>query len=81
MENRLSDLNNRLFLLIDQLTNPEQKDEDQMEMIIARSKAASAVAAQIVDTHKTALEEAKFIEEYMGGKKALPRSFRELTDA
>ena len=63
MQNTLADLNNRLFLLVEELADPEKKGE--IEQTISRAKAIAHVSAEIVDIHRVALEEAQFLADYI----------------
>lgn len=63
MKNKLQDLNNHLFMVLERL-NDEELTEEKLEMEIKRSESVSHVAAQIVSTAKIALDVTKLKLEY-----------------
>lgn len=60
MKNNLEDLHNHLFAQLERLSDEELKGEE-LENEIARSKAVSAVANQIVENGKLALTVQKML--------------------
>ncbi|WP_018692498.1 hypothetical protein [Algicola sagamiensis] len=55
MKNKLTDLNNHLFAQLERL-NDEDLSDEELQMEIARSKAISGVAQNIVSNAKLALD-------------------------
>lgn len=63
--NKLLDLNNHLFEELERL-NDEELTGEKLSEEIARSKAITSVAQQIIEMHNTAIEAQKVISEYSG---------------
>lgn len=71
MRNTLTDLNNHLFMQIERL-NDEDIQGEKLQEEIARAKAISNIAAQIVNNGALVLDAQRFMHEYgivEGGKK------------
>lgn len=62
MKNKLTDLNNYLFESIERLMD-DDLDETQLKKEIARAKAVSNVAENIIENGKLVLESMKFAQE------------------
>ena len=63
MKNKLSDLNNHLFMALERL-NDEDLSEEEIEKEIKRSEAVAKVAKTIVDSGTLALQAKKHMDEY-----------------
>lgn len=63
MKNKLSDLNNVLFEQLERLQDDSLKDGD-LEREIARSKAVTNIASQIIQNGNLAMRAAEFAAEY-----------------
>ena len=63
MKNKLSDLNNILFERLERLQDDSMKAED-LEKEIARSKAMTSIASQIIQNGNLAMRAAEFAAEY-----------------
>ena len=75
-KNTLSDLNNHLFAQLERLSD-EELTEPQLKKEMDRAKAVNAVARNIIDNAKTALEGAQFTyTKVPGGSKAIPNQFK-----
>jgi hypothetical protein len=77
MQNKMSDLNNHLFVQLERL-NDEEISPDQLEMEIKRTSALVKVSTQIIENASVQLHAAKLIAEYGGDyTKALPETNNE----
>lgn len=65
MKNKLSDLNDYLFMQLERLNDEELKGKPLKDEI-ERGKAMSLVASQIVNTHKVKLDAYKLIKDELG---------------
>lgn len=63
MQNKLVDLNNHLFEMIERLNDEELSDED-LEKEIKRANAMSSISKQIIDNAKVELEATKLVLDY-----------------
>ena len=72
MKNRLSDLNNHLFAQMEKLADDELSGEELVTEI-HRSKAMSALAQQIVDNGKLALEAVKVANKTYSSDQPVPK--------
>ena len=63
MKNKLSDLNNLLFEQLERLQDDELKGDD-LDHEIARSKAVTSIASQIIQNGNLAMRAAEFSAEY-----------------
>jgi len=63
MKNKLSDLNNVLFEQLERLQDDSLKAED-LDKEIARSKAVTSIASQIIQNGNLAMRAAEFAAEY-----------------
>lgn len=61
--NTLSDLNNHLFAQLERL-NDEELTGEKLQEEIARARAISSIAAQIISNGSLVLESQKFLQEY-----------------
>ncbi len=64
MRNTLDDLNNHLFMQLERLGEEDIKGE-QLQEEIARAKAISDVATQIISNGSLALKAKTFVHDYM----------------
>ena len=71
MKNKLTDLNDHLFMALERL-NDEGLAEAELYQEIDRAKAISGVAAQIINNGQLVLEAQKLKKEYIGEDKKLP---------
>ena len=63
MKNKLSDLNNHLFEQLERL-NDDELMEESLEQEIARSKALTTVAQQIINNGNLMLNAQKYADEF-----------------
>ena len=61
MKNKLSDLNNHLFMQLERLNN-EELTLEQLELEISRSKAVADVASQVVESARVSVDAMKIFE-------------------
>lgn len=61
--NKLSDLNNHLFMQLERLGDEDLKDDD-LQKEIARAKAITNTAAQIINNASLVLKSQEFLHEY-----------------
>ncbi len=61
--NTLTDLNNHLFMQLERL-NDEEMDSEKLQEEIARAKAVSNIAAQIINNGSLVLKSQEFLHEY-----------------
>ena len=73
--NTLSDLNNHLFAQLERL-GEEELTSEQIRSEALRAKAISAVAKNIIDNAKTALEGMKMTYESVDGNQQIPVQFK-----
>jgi len=76
MKNKLMDLNNYLFEVLERLTD-DSLSEEEMQKEISRSRAVTSVAETIIHNGELALKGQRYVAEFYGadsdeGKKALP---------
>ncbi len=72
--NKLVDLNNHLFAQLERLGEEDLSIED-LKKEVDRAKAINAVAGNIIDNAKTALEGAQFSAEYSNRIESIPEQF------
>lgn len=65
MKNKLTDLNNHLFMQIERLGD-EDMSAEKLEEEVKRAKAITQVSAQIIDNATLALRAAELVAEYGG---------------
>ena len=63
MKNKLSDLNNHLFEMIERLNDDDLSDE-QLEREIKRANAMTSISSQIINNAKVELEATKIVLDY-----------------
>ena len=71
MKNKLTDLNDHLFMALERL-NDEGLAEAELYQEIDRAKAIAGVAAQIINNGQLVLKAQKLKKEYIGEDKKLP---------
>ena len=71
MKNKLTDLNDHLFMALERL-NDEGLAEAELYQEIDRAKAIAGIAAQIINNGQLVLEAQKLKKEYIGEDKKLP---------
>lgn len=76
VKNKLSDLNNHLFAEIERLGDEDLNGDDLKEEI-ARAKAITSVASQIVQNGNLVLNACKFADEKMDADARLPKMLTE----
>lgn len=74
MQNKLVDLNNHLFAMLERL-NDEDLTPEQLKIEIERSKAITNTAQAIIQNGNLALKTVKHVNEYRtdGGQTAIPQ--------
>ncbi len=63
MQDKLIDLNNHLFEMIERL-NDEELTNDKLDLEIKRANAMSSISKQIIDNAKVELEATKLVLDY-----------------
>ena len=71
-QNKLSDLNNHLFAQLERLGD-EDMEPEQLENEIARARAITSVAHQIISNGQLVLQAAKFSDDKLDADKEVPR--------
>lgn len=73
MKNKLSDLNDHLFMAIERL-NDEDLTEEELDKEIKRAKAISDIAKPIIDNADLVLKAQKHMDEwgYRDAKRVMP---------
>ena len=61
MKNKMTDLNNHLFLQLEKLLDPDLSD-DELKKEIARAGAVSSIAANIIQNANTAIKAMSMFE-------------------
>lgn len=61
MKNKMTDLNNHLFLQLEKLLDPDLSD-DELKKEIARAGAVSSIAANIIQNANTAIKAMSIFE-------------------
>lgn len=59
MKNKTTDLKNHCFLMLEELTNPENNDPEKVKETLAKAKAVASIATTINNTIKNELEAMK----------------------
>lgn len=83
MKNKIQDLNDHLFAQLERL-NDEDLTEEKLDAEITRSKAVSAIASQIINNARLALDATKLQVEFGTASRtgvAMPEMLENKTDA
>jgi uncharacterized protein YfcZ (UPF0381/DUF406 family) len=70
-QNKTVDLKNHCFLMMEELTNPENDSPEKMKELIERAKAVANLGATINNTMKIELAALKLAEEFKVKKEDL----------
>jgi hypothetical protein len=73
-KNKLSDLNDHLFLALERL-NDEELKKDEIEAEAIRVEAIIGISAQIISNAKTTIDAMKLVASGHFGSKDLPDTF------
>ena len=72
MRNTLGDLNNHLFMQLERL-GEDDLEGDKLLAEIARSKAISEIAKNVIENANVVLQAKKHMAEYKGTDETMPR--------
>ena len=72
MKNTLGDLNNHLFMQLERL-GEEDLEGDKLLAEIARSKAISEIAKNVIENANVVLQAQKHMDEFRGTDAKMPR--------
>ena len=72
VRNTLGDLNNFLFAQLERLDNEELEGEELLKEI-ARSKAISEIAKNVIENANVVLQAQKHMDEFRGTDSTMPR--------
>ena len=72
VRNTLGDLNNFLFAQLERLDN-EELENDELLQEIARSKAISEIAKNVIENANVVLQAQKHMDEFRGTDTKMPR--------
>lgn len=74
-KNKLSDLNDHLFLSLERLNDENLKEEADIDNEWKKADAICMVASKIIDNHKIAIDAMKLVAGGHFVKEELPESF------
>ena len=72
LRNTLGDLNNHLFMQLERLGDEELNGDDLLQEI-ARSKAISEIAKNVIENANVVLQAQKHMDEFRGTDAKMPR--------
>ena len=72
IKNTLVDLNNHLFMQLERLGNEDLEGEELLQEI-ARSKAISEIAKNVIENANVVLQAQKHMDEFRGTDTKMPR--------